>query len=56
MELLLIALTIGMAGLIYKLVVLLAECDTPKEVVIAVAVLAVLVSTMSLASIFEGVL
>lgn len=55
-ELLLIALTMGIAGLIYKLVVLLAECDTPKEVVIAVAVLAVLVSTVSLVSIFEDVL
>ena len=55
-ELLLIALTMVITGLIYKLVVLLAECDTPKDVVFAVAVMAVLVSTISLASIFEGVL
>ena len=56
MELLLIALSMGMAGLTYKLITLLAECDTPKEVVFAVAVIAVLVSTMLLGSIFEGVL
>ena len=56
MEILLIALTMGMAGLTYKLITLLAECDTPKEVVFAVAVAMLLVSTISLASIFEGVL
>ena len=54
MELLLIALSMGIAGLTYKLITLLAECGTPKEVVLAVAVAMLLVSTMLLGSIFGG--